>query len=168
MYPLGGLIASGLGDAHKDPSFTEDYLDNEDLGYETISVEAKDATMFPPGTAPAEMFEQSQWLNTPTPRSATALFKRVYLSVWKETYAVHVKIPVMFALVRIMLQTCAGAFRNSPRVDTRRSALQGDKLLVSGVVCPGLRVRDGVCCLCSLVLWADQRAVRSEKRNGIT
>ncbi|KAF6808248.1 hypothetical protein CSOJ01_07661 [Colletotrichum sojae] len=126
LYPLGGLIASGLGDTHKDPSFTEEYLDNEDLGYETIPVASKDAIMFPPGTAPAEIFEQSQRLNTPTPRSETALFKRVYLRVWKEKYAVHIKVPVMFALVdddsffvvnEQELKTCAGAFRNSPRVD---------------------------------------------------
>ncbi|RYP53598.1 hypothetical protein DL768_001462 [Monosporascus sp. mg162] len=127
LYPLGGLIASGMGD--KQPSSMSSNppsFEIADSGYTTFPLEAKDAVMFKPGTVAAEVLEQSERLNSPAPRAETTLFPAVWLSVWKEKWAAHVSAPVMFCLVdddpffvvnEEELGSCVRAFKNSVRVD---------------------------------------------------
>ncbi|RYP61169.1 hypothetical protein DL770_009846 [Monosporascus sp. CRB-9-2] len=127
LYPLGGLIASGMGDTQP-PSMRSNPPSFEiaDGGYTTFPLEAKDAVMFKPGTVAAEVLEQSERLNSPAPRAETALFPAVWLPVWKGKWAAHVSAPVMFSLVdddpffvvnEEELGSCVKAFKNSVRVD---------------------------------------------------
>ncbi|RAQ51200.1 hypothetical protein AFGD_003607 [Aspergillus flavus] len=126
-YPLGGLIASGMGD--KQSSFTKDgppsYLpvDND---HALFPLDAKDNIMFKPGTFDPEILEHSERLNAPCPLSEVSQFAAIWLPVWKQKWAAHVLTPVMFSLVEDdpffvateqEIETCVRAFKSSVRVD---------------------------------------------------
>ncbi|KAI9149983.1 hypothetical protein HJFPF1_09730 [Paramyrothecium foliicola] len=126
-YPLSGLIASGMGATQSvfmkttPPAFQADGDD-----YVVFPLEAKDGIMFKPGTVEAEILEQTEQLNAKTPLLEVATFVDAWLPVWKERYAAYVSVPVMFSLVDNdpffivtpdEVESCAGAFTNSARVD---------------------------------------------------
>jgi len=126
-YPLGGMIASGLG--NEQPSHTRDspspYLQTDDEHYQ-FKVDAKDGIMFKQGTCDPEILKQSPRLNAIFPVAEVADFASSWLTSWKETWAIHVTVPVMFSLVdddpffvvnEEELQICINAFENSVRVD---------------------------------------------------
>ncbi|KAL4982071.1 hypothetical protein BDW68DRAFT_171438 [Aspergillus falconensis] len=126
LYPLGGLIASGMGNKQPASASRPPSSDSADDGYSTFPVKAKDAVMFKPATVDAEVLEQTERLNAPAPRAETVMFPTVWLPVWKEKWAAHVSVPVMFCLVdddpffvvnEEELGSCLSAFRNSVRVD---------------------------------------------------
>ncbi|KAF3398274.1 hypothetical protein F1880_005604 [Penicillium rolfsii] len=127
LYPLGGLIASGMGDTQSSfmkssaPSFQ-----SVDADHVLFPLEAKDAIMFKPGTVNLEVLEHSERLNAVTPVPETAHFAAVWLPIWKQKWAAHVVTSVMFSLVEDdpffvategEIETCVRAFKNSVRVD---------------------------------------------------
>lgn len=127
LYPLGGLIASGMGDT-QNPSMRgqQTKTDNATTEYSIFPLEIKDKIMFKPRTVAVEILQQSARLNVPTPVAETSLFKDTWLPVWKGKWAVDVTVPVMFALVdddpffvvnEQELESCLRAFQKSARVD---------------------------------------------------
>ncbi|OJK04297.1 hypothetical protein ASPACDRAFT_55794 [Aspergillus aculeatus ATCC 16872] len=127
LYPLGGFIASGMGNTQSpalktsSPPFVTIEADHVRFPAET-----KDAVMFRPGTAAAEVLELCERLNATSPLADLVEFPTTWLPVWKETWASQVLVPVMFALVEDdpffiadagELDTCVRAFTRSVRVD---------------------------------------------------
>jgi pimeloyl-ACP methyl ester carboxylesterase len=127
LYPLGGLIASGMGD--KQSSF----IKNATLSYSIIDpdhaifpLDSKDSVMFKPGTVTTEVLNESERLNAVSPLPELAHFAVVWLPVWKDKWAAHVSTSVMFSLVEDdpffevnedEISNCTRAFKNSVRVD---------------------------------------------------
>lgn len=126
-YPLGGLIASGMGATqslfmkNSPPAFQPEGGDHV-----LFPLDTKDGIMFKPGTVEAEVLEQTKRLNTKSPIAEVATFAATWLPVWKEKWAAHVAVPVMFSLVdddpffvadSAEIEGCVRAFMNSPRVD---------------------------------------------------
>ncbi|KAH6685446.1 hypothetical protein F5X68DRAFT_241662 [Plectosphaerella plurivora] len=126
-YPLGGIITSGLGDKQSEFMTTnKPELTADRINYTVSPTASKDKLMFKPGTVEAEVLEQSERLNSPSPPPETALFAATWLPSWKEKYAAHVRVPVMFCLVEgdaffisneEEVEVCVRAFKSSPRVD---------------------------------------------------
>ncbi|KAI8931825.1 hypothetical protein NX059_011462 [Plenodomus lindquistii] len=122
LYPLGGLIASGMGNKAR----TRPTLPNAGPDHVVIPIEAKDHIMFKPSTASADVLAQTERLDGPTPmREMQSLFDDYWVPSWKDT-AAHVAVPVMFALVDDdpfwvvnddELAICTKAFVASSRVD---------------------------------------------------
>ncbi|KAJ5357943.1 hypothetical protein N7541_005101 [Penicillium brevicompactum] len=127
LYPLGGLIASGMGDKQSSvmkgstPSFAL-----VDKDHALFPLEAKDQVMFKPGTFDPEILEQSARLNAVYPIAEVAGFAALWLPTWKQKWASHVSAPVMFSLVEDdpffvateeEVDTCVKAFTRSTRVD---------------------------------------------------
>lgn len=126
LYPLGGLIASGMG--NKEPLSTRNAPSfiTVDADHAMFPLDAKDTIMFKPGTVNREVLEQSERLNAVCPLPETAQFAAVWLPVWKQKWARHVSTSVMFSLVEDdpffvateeEIETCARAFKNSVRFD---------------------------------------------------
>lgn len=125
-YPLGGLITSGLG--HRNTPIVEQapkMQANTGEHYNTTPVEFKDTAMFSPGTVDPEILKQSERLNHPIP-VAEANSTRAGWGAWRERWAAHVAVPVMYALVELdfffvgsreHLQECVDAFGRSPRAE---------------------------------------------------
>lgn len=126
-YPLGGLIASGMGDRQtermKVPRPPSPMLD-EDHGLDPVG--PKDSVMFKPGTFPPEMLLQSERLNAVWPAPEIFEFASKWLPVWKEKWAPFVAVPVMYSLVEDdpffvateeEVSRIAQAFTGSSRVD---------------------------------------------------
>lgn len=126
-YPLGGLIASGMGDTQSasmkgtTPSFPP--VDDD---HALFPLEAKDAVMFKPGTYSPEMLKESERLNAILPIPEVVEFATEWMPIWKEKWAPAVKIPVMYSLVeddpffvatQEELDRCVKAFMSSVRVD---------------------------------------------------
>lgn len=126
-YPLGGLIASGMGNTQSDfmknnaPSFT---VLNDD--YIAMPAEVKDTIMFKPGTAAPEVLAQCERLNAPTPLAEISTFVTEWMAVWKKKWAAEISAPVMFSLVEDdpffvtteeEMGVCLRAFGKSSRVD---------------------------------------------------
>ncbi|KAE8143680.1 hypothetical protein BDV38DRAFT_276766 [Aspergillus pseudotamarii] len=127
LYPLGGLIASGMGNKQSLPTTNGSPshlpVDND---YALFPLSAKDNIMFKPGTFDPEILEHSERLNAPYPLSEVSQFAALWLPIWKQKWAAHVLAPVMFALVEDdpffvateqEIETCVRAFKNSARVD---------------------------------------------------
>lgn len=127
LYPLGGLIASGMGDSlvasGRDQQSDVDYSSTE---YTTFPLDAKDAIMFKPRTVAGEVLQESARLNAPTPVAEINSYATKWIPIWKEKWAALVTVPVLFALVdndpffvvnEEELETCVKAFRKSVRVD---------------------------------------------------
>jgi pimeloyl-ACP methyl ester carboxylesterase len=126
-YPLGGLIASGMGDVHSKAmkGITPSYP-KVDETHALCPVEIKDTLMFKPGTYAPEMLQESERLNAICPIPELIGFATEWLPVWKEKWAPLVKAPVMFSLVEDdpffeadekEIDRCVRAFTNSVRVD---------------------------------------------------
>ena len=126
-YPLGGLIASGMGDvqAKAMQGSTPSYPKVDD-DHGLCPVQLKDALMFKPGTCAAEILAQSERLNAVCPIAEIAGFATEWLPVWKQRWASRVRAPVMFALVEDdpffeanekEMERCVSALRNSVRVE---------------------------------------------------
>ncbi|CAG7925199.1 unnamed protein product [Penicillium olsonii] len=126
-YPLGGLIASGMGDKQSTamkgsaPSFI-----TIDEDHALFPAGSKDGVMFKPGTCDAKILEHTERLNAVSPTLELGQFAASWLPVWKEKWAPRVTAPVMFALVdddpffvatEEEVDTCVRAFTNSVRVD---------------------------------------------------
>lgn len=126
-YPLGGLIASGMGDTQSasmkgsTPSFPP--VDDD---HALFPLEPKDAVMFKPGTYAPEMLKESERLNAVFPIPEVVGFATEWMPVWKEKWAPAVKTPVMYSLVeddpffvatQEEVDRCVQAFTNSVRVD---------------------------------------------------
>lgn len=127
LYPLGGLIACGMGNTQstfmKDtpPAFIT--IDNDHVQF---PADKKDAIMFKPGTTVPEVLELCEQFNAVSPLREIYEFPSAWLPVWKEKWAAHVTVPVMFALVeddpffitsKEELNICVQSFKNSSRVD---------------------------------------------------
>ncbi|KAF2848600.1 hypothetical protein T440DRAFT_491028 [Plenodomus tracheiphilus IPT5] len=125
LYPLGGLIASGMGDKTI-PQPPANYPLFNTYSY-FLPPEAKDKAMFKPGTVSTSVLEQTERLNGPTPiLEVSGCFTDTWLPNWKQKWAPHVVVPVMFALVdddpyfivnEDELSTCTKAFVTSSCVD---------------------------------------------------
>lgn len=127
QYPLGGLIANGMGNTQSV------FMKNNPPGFITIDedhvqfpVDKKDGIMFKPGTAPSEILEHCERLNAVSPLPEIYQFPTMWLPVWKEKWAASVTVPVLFCLVEDdpffitneeELEDCARAFKNSARVE---------------------------------------------------
>jgi len=126
-YPLGGVILSGMGDRQSElmlarpPNLTFDAME-----YSTSSSDWKDTVMFKPDTAAQDVFEQTERLNVPMPMAEANRFPIDWLPVWKEDWAAHVLVPVMFSLVdddpffvstKDEVERCVRAFRKSVRAE---------------------------------------------------
>lgn len=126
-YPLLGIIASGFG--HRVPSAFADappLQSNHKNEYFLQPAEQKDQIMFRPGTADPAIFRQSERLNHPVPIAEAHSTSAVWATKWRDQWAAHVTVPVMFAWAELdswfdgtqeHLQECVEAFRKSPRVD---------------------------------------------------
>ena len=127
LYPLGALIASGMGNTQSSfmresaPSFI-----NVDANYALFPLDRKDDIMFKPGTAAPEVLQQCERLNAACPHAETDQFAAAWLPTWKQKWAAHISTPVMFSLVKDdpffesteeELQICLQAFSKSVRVD---------------------------------------------------
>ncbi|KAJ5761527.1 hypothetical protein N7533_003566 [Penicillium manginii] len=127
LYPLGGLIASGMGDKQSssmkggDPPFIP-----VDENYVIFPPEVKDKTMFKPATFDPDILGHSERLNVAFPISEATQFAAAWLPIWKQKWAAHVSAPVMFSLVENdpffvstdeEIGTCVKAFKSSVRVD---------------------------------------------------
>ena len=125
LYPLGGLIASGMGNTSSlktdMPSFVP-----IDSSHVMFPVDAKDKIMFKPGTVSSEVLEESKRLNAISPLTEIAGFAIDWLPRWKQKWAADVSAPVMFSLVdedpffdvnEEEINICAKAFKNSAVVD---------------------------------------------------
>ncbi|PKX89646.1 uncharacterized protein P174DRAFT_445557 [Aspergillus novofumigatus IBT 16806] len=127
LYPLGGLIASGMGNTQSSfMRMTPPSFQAVDEDHVLLPPSIKDTIMFKPGTVDAEVLEQSGRLNSKAPIAETGLFTAVWLPVWKEKWAAHITVPVMFSLVEddpffvadnTEIETCVKAFKRSSRVD---------------------------------------------------
>lgn len=126
-YPLGGLIASGMGDIQTKAmqGNTPSYPMVDD-NHALCPVQLKDALMFKPGTCTSEILAQSERLNAVCPIAEIVGFATEWLPVWKEQWAPLVRAPVMFALVEDdpffeadekEVARCVGAFKNSVRAE---------------------------------------------------
>ncbi|KAI2856302.1 hypothetical protein CBS63078_11019 [Aspergillus niger] len=126
-YPLGGLIASGMGDklapsANSSPPVYEKVSSD----YVSMPADVKDRIMFKPGTCSSEVLAHSDRLNAAMPLVELQQFPTIWLPTWREDWAKHVVAPVMFALVEDDVffeaseeetRSCTAAFANSVRVD---------------------------------------------------
>ncbi|OJJ94628.1 hypothetical protein ASPACDRAFT_1877518 [Aspergillus aculeatus ATCC 16872] len=126
-YPLGGLILSGIGDAQSEAMQNRPPPQpTADTGGVLFPLQFKDQVMFLPGTVDNEVLEHSARLNALSPPAEMQQFPGNWLPVWKQDWAIHVRAPVMFALVQNdvffkateeEVKTCTQAFRTSSRVD---------------------------------------------------
>jgi pimeloyl-ACP methyl ester carboxylesterase len=126
-YPLGGLVASGMG--NEQPSATKQGpAPGLDSGaeYSSMPYRIKDQVMFLPGTVDEEIVSQSERLNRPSPCVELQEYTKIWLPTWKQDWAAHIKSPVMFALVQDdvffeamdeQMEICTSAFKNSVRVE---------------------------------------------------
>ncbi|KAJ5480482.1 hypothetical protein N7530_005991 [Penicillium desertorum] len=127
LYPLGGLIVSGMGNTQSlfmtdaPPSFIP--VDDD---HTLFPLDKKDTVMFKPGTVDPEILALCERLNTVSPLAEVAQFPAMWLPVWKEKWAPQVKTSIMFCLVEDdpffvvneeEMAICVRAFSNSPRVD---------------------------------------------------
>lgn len=126
-YPLGGVIASGLGDKQSPFMKTAPQLhDSVGPDHVLMSLEAKDRVMFRPGTVSQEVLNCSEHLNAIFPSAELRDFVQVWFNTWKNDWAANVVAPVMFSLVdddpffvttEEELKSCLVAFEKSVRVD---------------------------------------------------
>ncbi|KAJ5757366.1 uncharacterized protein N7511_006060 [Penicillium nucicola] len=127
IYPLGGIIASGMGDKQSSfmkgnpPSFLP-----VDEDYARFPLDAKNKVMFKPGTFKPEILEHTERLDAACPLSEAARFATDWLPIWKQKWAAQVSVPVMFSLVEDdpffvateeEVEACTKAFTGSVRVD---------------------------------------------------
>ncbi|KAL6404508.1 hypothetical protein AUP68_13901 [Ilyonectria robusta] len=127
-YPLGGLICSGIGDVWRPQMYGNSVSEPYDpLGSSSFTLEVKDALMFRPGTVHQDILRLTERLGSPAPLAELASLPASWLPSWKEEWAVHVKAPVMFALVEqepfFMVseeraKACGEAFSSCLRVDS--------------------------------------------------
>ena len=134
LYPLGGLIANGMGNTQSESMRSGPPPKYLSVGPDHVlfTPEIKDTVMFKPGTVSAEALEHTERLNAVSPLAEVALFPTLWLPTWKEKWAAQVSAPVMFCLVdddpffavtQEELDVCVRAFKNSARVD--RSLIRG-------------------------------------------
>ncbi|KAE8337108.1 hypothetical protein BDV24DRAFT_177975 [Aspergillus arachidicola] len=127
LYPLGGLIASGMGNTQSNfmtsapPSFVP--VDDD---HTLFPADKKDAIMFKPGSMDPEVLTHCERLNAVSPLPEVIQFPTAWLPVWKEKWAPLVKTSVMFCLVeddpffvanKEEIGICVQSFRDSVRVD---------------------------------------------------
>ncbi|KAL1885510.1 hypothetical protein Plec18167_001004 [Paecilomyces lecythidis] len=126
-YPLGGIIISGLGD-HLLPEMKENPAREPNVPPDRVvfPLEIKDAMMFRPGTVHPEMLNHSKRLDHPTPVAEIASLRELWLPTWRESWAAHVKVPVMFGIseqdcffvgTEEHVRHCTSAFVKSERMD---------------------------------------------------
>ena len=133
LYPLGGLIASGMGNEQSaSMKGTTPSYPRVDDNHALMDVKMKDSVMFKQGTFPLEMLGESGRLNAICHIPEITGFSTEWMTVWKEKWAKAVKTPVMYSLVDDdpffvstvgEVERCVQAFTNSVRVDG--SLLQG-------------------------------------------
>ncbi len=127
LYPLGGLIANGMGNTQSKFMMTArpSYISVDD-DHTLFPVDKKDGIMFKPGTTDPEILAHCERLNAVSPLSDVTQFPTAWLPVWKEKWASLVKTSVMFCLVEDdpffvvdeeEMAICVRSFRNSVRVD---------------------------------------------------
>ena len=127
IYPLGGLIASGMGDklSRSPREKLPPYLRVDD-DHARCPIGPKDAVMLNPGTYAPEMLGQSERLNAICPLPEVAGFTTQWMPIWKEKWAPAMKVPVMYSLVeddpffeatQEEVDQCVRAFTNSIRVE---------------------------------------------------
>lgn len=125
--PLGGVIASGLGDKQSPFMGTAPRL-HESVGPDHVLMllDGKDRIMFRPGTVSQEVLNRSERLNAVSPSAELQDFVQVWFNTWKNDWAAHVVAPVMFSLVdddpffvttEEELKNCMAAFEKSVRID---------------------------------------------------
>lgn len=126
QYPLGGIIASGMGDRLQ-PWMTERPLGWSQVDEHMVRLppDGKDDVLLPRGTAPEEVLQQVERLNAPAP-FADLMFSETWIPVWQGRWAARVSVPVFFAMVKDdcffvvtedYMQEYRAAFKSSRRVD---------------------------------------------------
>ncbi|EXK27418.1 hypothetical protein FOXG_02648 [Fusarium oxysporum f. sp. lycopersici 4287] len=128
LYPLAGIVVSGIGTRHLTLSNDQDSADAPLSPPENLvfTPHIKNSLMFRPGTVDPSVLELTERLNQPSP-SAEMQSLAPWLLTWRDRWAVHVTVPVMYSLPEFdsffeatedHLQECAAAFSKSTRVDT--------------------------------------------------
>lgn len=126
QYPLGGVIASGMGDRLQ-PWMTESPLGWSQVDEHMVQLpsDRKDDVLLPSGTAPEEVLQQVELLNAPA-ALADLMFSETWIPVWQARWAGRVSVPVSFAMVKDdcffvvneeYMQEYRAAFKSSRRVD---------------------------------------------------
>lgn len=126
-YPLGGIIASGLGH-QRHPEAMRNSTDFRDhpTAMNLPPIEMKDKVMYRPGTVDLAILEQSERLNQPMPVTEAAALYLEFVPRWRELWAPHIKAPVLFAMAEGDLyfsatsehiQECLQALSQSKRVE---------------------------------------------------
>ncbi|RDW70892.1 uncharacterized protein DSM5745_08403 [Aspergillus mulundensis] len=125
-YPLGGIIASGLGDQFLSGGEEAPIRKPDVPPYHTLfPLDVKDQMMFRPGTVDPEILACSESLNVPSPLADAESLSSVWAPKWRE-WASHITAPVKFALMEQdcffvgteeHVRSCVGAFVKSSRVD---------------------------------------------------
>ncbi|KAL4812273.1 hypothetical protein BDW67DRAFT_193761 [Aspergillus spinulosporus] len=126
LYPLGGLIASGLGEQFLSVSERVPISEPNVPPYHTLfPLEIKDRMMFRPGTVDPEILACSERLNVSSPLADAASLPTIWVPKWRE-WAAHITVPVKFALVEQdcffdgseeHVRSCVGAFVKAARAD---------------------------------------------------
>ena len=85
LYPLGGMIASGLGDKQSPFMKTAPRL-HESVGHDHVlmPLEAKDRIMFRPGTVSQEILNCSEHLSAVSPVAELQDFVQVWFNTWRK------------------------------------------------------------------------------------
>ncbi|KAL4905014.1 hypothetical protein BDW74DRAFT_185453 [Aspergillus multicolor] len=125
-YPLGGFIASGLGEQFLSSGERVPIPEANVPPYHTLfPLDVKDRMMFRRGTVDPEILALSERLNVPSPLADAADLPTVWVPKWRE-WAAHITAPVKFALVKQdcffkgseeLVRSCTEAFMKSARVD---------------------------------------------------
>ncbi|OKL58919.1 hypothetical protein UA08_05486 [Talaromyces atroroseus] len=127
VYPLGGVIISGLADklleAMKENPVREPNVPPE---YVLFPRDIKDNLMFPPQTVHPAILKHTDRLNCRSPFAEIESLRTQWLPTWRDQWASHVVAPLMFGLAERdcffegteeHVRDCIAAFRNSVRAD---------------------------------------------------
>ncbi|KAL3472392.1 hypothetical protein BJX99DRAFT_249738 [Aspergillus californicus] len=98
-YPLGGIIASGLGG-----QFTNEIFENRlptvpvPANRVLMSAEEKDKLLLRPGSCHPEIFALGDDLNVTSPLAECESLYTFWTQVWRQKWTPHIIAPVLFAL----------------------------------------------------------------------
>lgn len=102
-YPLGGLIASGMGNTSSTQETIVDVFEpvGPNSEYIKFPVAAKNVVMLNiPGTVADEVLACSEKLDSAMPTIEALRFGEAWMGVWKERWACKVRVPVLVALAQ--------------------------------------------------------------------
>lgn len=128
LYPLGGIIASGLAHQRHARAVegTSTVHEHPTDFIESGPIEEKDKIMFLPGTVDPKVLEHSMRLNHPVPKAEVTGMIDTWIPQWRTRWGAHVVVPVLFVIAsgdpyfvasQEHLQECTEAFSRSSHVE---------------------------------------------------